>query len=398
MRGFRRDRIVLVLAAVLVATTACATVVDGTAQPDPSAAARLDTGGYPTAPRAVPARTDPNDQRVQAGYELSGALVSPAELDAAFTFSAPASTPVLPSPESLGLVFGIPLVAALSQTNTYVGGAVSARQTTLVERETADTARMMTAVIRYRSADRAAAATQAVSTETSSPASLPARPAAVPGAALPRRSLTRVWWMPFQDYLLMIGVGNVPDSRADALAATWFDRQTAALRAITATPEQLLSLPPDRDGIMSLTLPNVIRTSDGAQLALGYLTPRAWANAAADDWMATWALLERAGVDLVGTAESAVTRTRGAASARYLADAYWSGEASGTLGTEEPKVAGVPDGRCLSFITRSNGEPRKAFSCSFASGRYYVRTGAVSTLAQAHQQAAASYLMVKNAK
>lgn len=41
---------------------------------------------------------------------------------------------------------------------------------------------------------------------------------------------------------------------------------------------------------------------------------------------------------------------------------------------------------------------RKAYSCSFAAGRYYVSTSGVGTLTQAHQQASASYLMVKDAK
>ncbi len=400
MRRFRRIPLAALLTAVLT-VTGCATVVDGTAQPDPSAAARLDTGGYPTAPRQVPERTDPNDRRVQASYELSGHLIAPPELDKTFNWPAAASTPVLPSTVALGMVFGVPLVSALSQNESYVGGAVSARQTALIERAQPNTARMRTGVIRYRTADNATAAARAVREAVGSNQSAPIadHADAFLGTSLLDHDLTKVWWMPFQDYLLVIGFGNVADTTAESLAKSWIDRQTTALRAVTVTTEQMLALPPDRDGIMSLTLPDVVRTGDGAQLALGYLAPQAWANAAADDWLATKTLLERAGVDLIAAAGSTVTRTRSATSARYLADAYRTGEDGGSgNATEERGAAGVPDSRCASSITRANGDPRKAYTCSFTAGRYYVATGAVSTLTQAHQQAAASYLMVKDAK
>ncbi len=400
MRGFRRHGIAVMLTTALAAT-GCATVVDGTAQPDPSATSRLDTGGYPTAPRQVPERTDSNDRRVQASYELSGHLIAPPELDRTFNWPAPSTTPVLPSDVALGMVFGIPLISGLSQNGSYVGGAVSARQTALVERAQPNTARMTTGVIRYRTSDNAVSAARAIRAAVGSNPSPPisGHTDAFLGTSLANRSLTTVWWMPFQDYLLVIGFSEVADAVAEALATSWFDRQTVAMRALTATPDQMLTLAPDRDGIMSLTLPDVIRTGDGAQLALGYLTPQAWANAAADDWLATKTLHERAGVDLVAAAGSTVTRTRSATSARYLADAYRTGEDGGSgNASEEPTVAGVPGSRCASSITRSNGAPRKAYSCSFAAGRYYVSTSGVGTLTQAHQQASASYLMVKDAK
>ncbi|BDD80541.1 hypothetical protein TPB0596_03040 [Tsukamurella pulmonis] len=205
--------------------------------------------------------------------------------------------------------------------------------------------------------------------------------------------------MPVGDQLLIVGFGNVGESSADVLAATWFDRQIAALRTLTTTAEQMLRPPPDRDGIMSLTLPNVVRTSDGTQPSLGYLTPRAWLHAAADDWLETKVRLEQAGVDLIGAAGSVVQRTRSGAAARNLFDDYSrDAGASGAATTREPAARGVPGVVCESYLTRANGDPRKAYSCAFVAGRYYVSTDAVSTLVQAHQQATASYLMVKDAK
>lgn len=399
MRGFVRGGCSTV--AVLLAVSGCATTVDGTAAPDPSAAVRLDPGGYPTKPRAVPERTNANDRRVQASYELSGGLVAPPELDKTFNWAAASTTPVLPSTVALGLAFGLPLIPALSQNESFVGGAVSAWQTTQIERANADTARMTTAVIRYRTADNAAAAARAIRAEFASNqrSPIPEHPDAFLGTSLSNLDLTKVWWTPYQDYLLVVGLGNTADATAASLAKSWLDRQTTTLRTPTMSPDQLLTLPPDRDGIMSLTLPDVIRASDGTQLALGYLTPQAWANAAADDWNATKTLLDRAGADLIGTAGSTVTRTRSAASARYLADAYRTGEeGSDGSATEVASVGGVPESRCVSLVTRANGEPRRAYRCIFTSGRYYVTTDAVGTLDQAHQQVAASYLMVKDAK
>lgn len=132
-----------VLAALLI-LVGCSATVDGSAEADPSAI-RLDTGGYPTAPRAVPERTNINDSRVQSSYDLSAYLVAPAEIDKNFTWVAPASTPVLRHWPGSGRFFGIPFAAPLSQNESFVGGAVSARQTTKIERESPDTARMFTA-------------------------------------------------------------------------------------------------------------------------------------------------------------------------------------------------------------------------------------------------------------
>lgn len=115
------------------------------------------------------------------------------------------------------------------------------------------------------------------------------------------------------------------------------------------TPAQLLDLLPDRDGMMSLTIAGTPRTADGAQLALGYLAPRAWANASGGSRQSEVTLFDRAGVDLIGSASTVVYRTRSAASARYIGGAFHSDE-PGTSGRPQDAVAaaastGVPGAR-----------------------------------------------------
>lgn len=386
--------------------TGCATVVDGTAQPDPSAAVRLDTGGYPTAPRQVPERTDPNDRRVQASYELSGHLIAPTEIDAAYDWLASdARTPVFPSLIGLTLQFGDFPATALSAGDTFVGGAISARQTEAHGTAKADTPRMSTMLFRYRSAENAAGAVRGLKSlpaGTGSP--LVGPPESFIGPAIDTVGLTTVWWAAVGDYLLGVGFASVPDADARGLATRWMDRQVPELAKITESAQQLLELPPDRDGVMSLTVPGTTRFQDGTQLTLGYLTPRAWGNSANGRWSTKAALFERAGVDLIGSAASIVYRTRDAAGARYLSDALNTPQPGIELSneTDDQVVAaapsGVPDARCSSSTTRVTGDPRKAYSCALIVGRYYIQTDLVSTLTQAQQQAAASYLLVKDAK
>lgn len=386
--------------------TGCSTVIDGTAQPDPSAAVRLDTGGYPTAPREVPERTDPNDRRVQASYELSGHLIAPTEIDAAYDWLAStAKTPVFASEIALALQFGGLYAAALQAANTFVGGAISARQTDAAGKADATTARMSTMLFRYRAADNAVGAVRGLKTRpTAGDTPLDGYPESFRGAAIDAAGLTTVWWTPVGDYLLGVGFASVSDGDARARAIQWLDRQVPELTKITASPQQLLELPPDRDGIMSLTVPRTQRFQDGAQVTLAYLTPRAWANAASGRWTTKSTLFGRAGVDLIGSAASIVYRARDAAGARYLSDAMNTPQPGVELSneTDDEVVAaapsGVPDARCSSSTTRVTGDPRKAYSCALVVGRYYINTDLVGTLTQAHQQAAAGYLMVKDAK
>lgn len=389
-----------------LAVTGCTTVVDGTAQPDPSAAVRLDTGGYPTVPREVPERTDPNDRRVQASYELSGHLIAPTEIDAAYDWlSSTAQTPVFASEIALTLQFGGVHAAALHAGDTFVGGAISARQTEVAGTANATTPRMSTMLFRYRTADNAAGAVRGLKTlPTAGGTPLDGYPESFRGAAIDAAGLTTVWWTPVGDYLLGVGFASVPDADARTRAIQWLDRQVRELTRITASPQQLLELPPDRDGIMSLTVPGTQRFQDGAQVTLAYLTSRAWANAASGRWTTKTTLFERAGVDLIGSAASVVYRTRDAAAAGYLSDALNTPQPGVELSneTDDQVVAaapsGVPNVRCSSSTTRVTGDPRKAYSCALVVGRYYVQTDLVSTLAQAQQQASASYLMVKDAK
>ncbi|NKY20130.1 DUF7373 family lipoprotein [Tsukamurella spumae] len=397
MRGIR-GALIGVGTATVLAVTGCSSTVAGTAHPDPSAAVRLDTGGYPTSPRPVPERTDPNDRRVQSSYELAGYLISPADVDAAFDWAGASRVPVLASQVSLAVAFGMPQSTALAQTDGLVGGAVSARQT--AGTASADTASMTTYVIRYRTAATATAAGAALrALRKEADQELPGRPGSFRGPENAATDLPTMWWQPHQDYLLGVGFKSVPDERAVSLAGRWLDRQTRELAGVTTTVEQLLALPPDRDGIMSLTIPDAVRVADGTQPALAYMSTRAWLNVTTGQWTPRSRLYERAGVDLIGSAGSTVFRTRSAASARYLLDAMRDGE-GGSDGTEVAEAAppGLAGSRCSSFTTSANGAPRKAYQCVLAVGRYYLNTGAVGTLTQAHQQAAASYLMAKDAK
>lgn len=389
----------------MLTVTGCATVVDGTAAPDPSAAVRLDTGGYPTTPRAVPDRTDPNDRRVQASYELSGHLIAPTEIDSAFDWLATeARTPVFASTTGLTFQFGGPHAAALSAGDTFVGGAISARQTEAAGTANDRTSRMSTVILRYRTTENAAGAARGLKTLPGAAGRpLDGYPDSFPGAAIDTVGLRTVWWTAVGDYLLGVGFAAVSDGDARARAIQWLDRQVRELKKISTSPQELLELPPDREGIMRRTMPGVVQLNDGAQVALGYLTPRAWANSANGRWSTKTTLFERAGVDLIGSAASVVYRARDAAGARYLSDALNTPQpgVEPSNETDDEVVAAAPPGlenaRCSSSTTRVTGDPRKAYSCALVVDRYYVQTDLVSTLAQAQQQAAASYLVVKSA-
>ncbi|WP_139058050.1 DUF7373 family lipoprotein [Tsukamurella pseudospumae] len=406
MRGIRGTLIGVGTATVL-AVTGCSSTIAGTAQPDPSAAVRLDTGGYPTSPRLVSSRTERDDRRVQSSYELSAHLISPAEVDKSYDWlSNNARTPVFASITALTFQFGISQAIALqSGGDTFVGGAISARQTDAVGRTSDSTSGMSTIVLRYRTTDNARKAADGLRNDPGAVGpqhALDNHPDAFTGPPITTVALPTVWWVPVNDYLLGVGfTSSVPVGTAQQLAERWLALQVPELAKITVSATDMLGLPPDRDGIMSLTIDGTPTMPDGERPSVGYLTPRAYANSANGRWTSSMTKYERAGVDLIGAAGSVVHRTRSAADARYLLDQ--SNDASAEPQTEggsarEAPPAGVKDASCTSFVTRATGDARKAYACSLARGRYFITTDAVSTLTQAHQQAAASYLMAKDAK
>ncbi|MET9327279.1 hypothetical protein [Tsukamurella sp. NPDC003166] len=402
-----RGTLIGVCTATVLAVTGCTSTVAGTAQPDPSAAVRLDTGGYPTSPRLVSSRTDRSDRRVQSSYELSAHLISPAEVDKSYDWlSSNARTPVFASITALTYQFGTAqAIALLGGGDTFVGGAISARQTDPVGRTSDTTSGMSTITLRYRTADNARKAADQLTTlarATGPDHALDGHPGAFAGPPITTVALPTVWWMPVNDYLLGVGFSaSVPAGTAQQLAARWLALQVPELAKITVSASDMLGLPPDRDGIMSLTIDGTPTMPDGERPGVGYLSPRAYANSANGRWTSSMAKYERAGVDLIGAAGSVVYRTRSAADARYLLDLSNDVTAepqAESVSAKEAPPAGVKDASCESFVTRATGEPRKAYSCSLAVGRYFITTDAASTLTQVHQQAAASHLMAKNAK
>lgn len=79
--------------AALLLLTGCSTTVAGVPVAPPSAAAKLDTGNYPTKPRIVTAKTDA-DAWQQEGWRVADAVVNPREIDPEISKTAPGSLPV----------------------------------------------------------------------------------------------------------------------------------------------------------------------------------------------------------------------------------------------------------------------------------------------------------------
>ncbi|MGZ9825309.1 DUF7373 family lipoprotein [Tsukamurella ocularis] len=384
-------------AALVAALTGCTTSIPGTPVADTSAEVRLDTGGYPTSPRQVPTRTGA-DVRVQPSFELGEYLIVPPDLQAGFDDGAKTAVPSLPSVVAIAADLGEKQALILAH-DRYVGGAISANQRA-AEPGVAEPPRMTTYLLRYqttKAVDEVSAKIKALPRTTAEAKGLPGRPESFEAPAVSDGSAP-VWYIPRGDYLLGVAFKGIPRAEAESLANRWVDRQIPKLAELKLTADEMLSMPADRDGILSYTIPGV-ETIEDVQFELGYMRPRTWAQLVVTKWADSIALMERAGVDLVGSGATKVFRARDAASARYYADAERQTSSSYVnTYTTTAAPAGVPGARCGTGKTTANGTERAYYTCNVVVGRYYAQTGSVSTIQQAHQQISAQYLILQSAK
>ncbi|WP_139057941.1 DUF7373 family lipoprotein [Tsukamurella pseudospumae] len=388
----------LIAAALVV--SACSTTIAGTAVSDPSAAPHLDTGGFPTKPRDVPARVG-SDVRVQPSFELGNYLIVPAELDAGFTEDTSVPIPSLPSTVGLALTVGKTqgLLLADEERNRYIGGAVMTSQRTWTSAGE-DPPRMTTYLMRYRTSaavDDVVAKLKALPKTVSEPKGLPGKPDSFEAPTITSYTGSPVWYIPRGDYLLGIAFKGISRVEAESIAGRWVDRQIPKLAEQQLTADQLLAMPADRDGILSLTIPGV-QVVDGIAYELGYMSPRTWAQLTTGRWSENIAIMDRAGIDLIGSSATKVFRARDNASAEYYRSADRSDVEGETAPTSAAAPAGVPGAQCKTGTTKANGAARAYYACTVVVGRYYATTSAISSLDAAQQQISAQYLILQHAK
>lgn len=392
----RRRGTGLALAAVL-ALSGCGTVVSGTPQADPSASVHLDTGNYPTTPRQVLARTG-DDARVQGSYQLADHLVAPAEVNDKLDTTAYFPVLVISDLATLVSSVGMKLGGVL---DGHVGG-VNVAQKVADPDSTTPEQQMNTILLRYSTPDDAKARLAKLRSGFppvgGSGAPLAKYPDAFEGGTPEKIGGSPMFWLQHDEYLIGAGFLNFRSrSAVESTVTAYFDKQIARLNTVTFSPAETAKFPQaDRDGIMRLTREQEGH-SNGARYATAWMSPHAYAMATDGTWAAKVKKLERAGIDLVAHSANTIYRAKEPEGAQMYARLVTEEVGSSPGEQVEPAPGGVPGARCASQLTKANGKERHAYTCTIAVGRY-VAVDSGPSLSAAQQGAAASYLVLKEAK
>lgn len=387
-----RQRFVGIGLALCAALTACSTV-PGEAVPD-SAALKLDTGNYPTAPRDSPAVTSARGS-IQGNALLSDYAVVPADVDPAFDAKVYTPFTSINDYNSMTRMLGSALTFGLFYGN--VAGVV-APFSELPKTDGTKSAQMTTVFLRYLSeADAATGFAEVKKIPPAAPGQpLPKYPAAYDGPAPTEFGGSPTIWLQHKEYILAVTFKDLSDrARIENLTTAFFDRQIPRLDEVPFKPYAGRAQPADKDGIMRLTMAS---QNDG--YTSGYFTPRAWSIVSTGRWKYSLELYRTYGIDLIGSeGRNQILRASNADRAgdyvRRMGDDYSKGISDG--GRREASVPNLPDSVCISRYANLLGSENRVYACLASRGRYVTNTQG-SSLLQAQQSTAASWTVLRAAE
>ncbi|MDF0530267.1 hypothetical protein P0W64_17520 [Tsukamurella sp. 8F] len=375
--------------AAATALAACSTETAGTATGSSghksgstaSIPAGLDTGSYPTTPRAIPAFS--SDQAwVAEGNRMGDALIQVNEIDSRMTLGGAGlrSFPVLSGiqlssrvPDDTSLVF---------EANGMKVGMTTTRGDSM------DSPTVATRIGLYRFPTDAAAQKAVTQIRAKVSGKEQVSISSAPGAVATEFKPGTV-----DSYLaqgpIVVNVSGTGPTTSDAagFVTKAYQLEIPRLKSFTPTPvAEVTKLPSDRDGIMSriLGLKQSSSTSVGTELATGYLSQTGLFHRIKD--ISKKGIYVTAGVDLVGQSDGVVYRTRDAGAAKqFLTDLY-------AIGDKKPADAapGVPGMKCVRDYDAT------LLRCGVAVGRYVADLTA-SSIGDARQKASAEYALLTEA-
>lgn len=392
---------VVLTALLAVALTGCATVLAGKPikaaheiNGDGADLAVLETGNYPTAPRA-PIGTAGNNNfgTILEGHRMANNVVLPTDID--FALTEPLSVNIITMQQNHGIAVELPDPGqAIVTAHHMLAGFASAR------RDKDSTKNLINMVLRFP--DPAAAADAAQQLFTQIPPPDPKTPFPVPryptalSSTMDTTGIGKYQhaveaFLPHGPYLLYgwAQTAERPDDAA-ALIANLFDRQIPKIDAFNPTPaDQLANLPVDAVGFLNRVLPADKDAPDSVDF--GGFEPYAELHFQ-DDPMQALADFTAAGVDGAARLRTVVYQARDAAGAKHLLDS--TAAAAGVKPGAKPTdgVNGLPFAKCFEF-TQSDVSDTPRFGCFATADRYQFEAWSQQGH-DARQQIAAQYLML----
>lgn len=384
---------------VAAVTTACAQTVPGHAGPGmaPVATAELDHGLFPTEPSKFEMEiTTSADVYSLESRRMLGYLVSPYRVDPEFRYLQDTeliAAGTSPTPNLLPTEFD-----PIAEKNFFVSGVVTARANNNPRTEK----RLTLAILRFGNDDYARAA--ATEYNTAMDALTPGRQridlagySEAHAALTPSRDRAQLFAAtgPF----VVVGAMSAPASEAALTGERLrklLDLQFGALRGLTPTPpDDMLDLPTDPDGIMSMTLPGEFQGSAAFSDLLGAYSPAAYLHMEPDaeaihDY-------EAFGVDLVARHNATVYRTAG------LSQAFALQTALTRPGRYDEQIDGPPglgDARCVQRDYHT--ALFQSFFCVVVYDRYVALVDDIGLgnlpSPELHQGLAAQYAILANSR
>ncbi|GIZ97794.1 hypothetical protein TTY48_24060 [Tsukamurella sp. TY48] len=380
--------------ATSIVLAGCSTTVAGTAVEDPSAAPRPDTGSYATKPRQV-GPPDTQTALTLEGWRMAATAPLISDVDPTLRYGSQLVAGKLDSAQrGVRATFGAVAEAALKDREV----GFFARAGTFRAGGNADlNARQRAATVGVIRMPSAAAATAAVTptlrdkdTPTNperTPVEIPGYPAAIgytQDFKLKTSDPSNVAFLAYKQYVIVV-YGQLSAEQV----RSYFDMQSKGLDGFAPTPtEKLAQLPADEPGLAKYTVP-----PSGSDVSGGGSMSAKSALFLQSDLIGSKKNFDDAGVDDVGLGGNQVYRTRDAAAATRLREAFVT-ETTGAYEERTPvQVQGVPGSTCLT-LSRFPGSDSRFTWCVVAVDRYLVEVSA-GQQQQAVQALGASYLMIK---
>ncbi|MDF0529459.1 hypothetical protein P0W64_03580 [Tsukamurella sp. 8F] len=373
----------------------CATTVTGTPEADPSGlASMLRTGSFATEKRVIPASTEATG-KMQEGRRMTELFPPLTTLDPTFQYHGHSGVGALESGEaSVGSIFGSEVAPVFA--GREVGAMVGANDSKPAPATSSKNVRGATVALLRMPSEQAAtaAATDNRLMTPSSNKDNPAKiPTTVPGYGS-STAYTQDWGSSGKETVAFVAhkqyvIGFYTEATPNQIAG-YLDPLTKAVDGFAPTPvDEFTTLPSDKDGIASLTLPPSNGDRDG------------WASAKAAIWdqdhlTTDLKAFTDAGVDIVGYGANQVYRARDATGAALLRDRFMAEARDSYAEVKAIAVPGVPDARCMNIKLYSNLD-QHAIYCLLAVGRY-MSEYSTNQQEEAIQATSAEYLIFKGAK
>lgn len=395
-RSSARAALTPLLVAVL---TSCTTVIGGTALKAPhdltadgADLAVLDTGNYPTTPRA-PLGAAGNERMgiILEGHRMANNVVLPTDVDKTQTESLALNTVTMQQDRGIAVELPDPGQAIVTAHHMLAGFASGRRNKD-------STKNLIVMVLRFP--DPASASDAAQQLFTQIPPPMPKSPFPVP--RYPTAMSTTMdtpevnhhaveAFLPHGPYLLYAwGESAQSPDEAAGLVAGLFDQQIPKIDAFAPTDAtKLADLPVDAVGFLNRVVPAEKDAENSVDF--GGFMPYAELHFQ-DDPLQAAADFTAAGVDAVAKLRDGVYRARDAEGARHLLDSAgtWALTKPGAKPTDG--VNGLPSAKCFEF-TQPDESQTPRFGCFATADRYQIEAWSQQAR-DVRQQIAAQYLML----